>query len=49
MGCPTCYTFQYDDMSVTFSGKVSASPTNAANGANDTITFCPNGVSVPPC
>lgn len=47
-GCPTCYAYQFDDLSSTFSGFSAASTQNAANGTNYTITFCPNGTSVPP-
>lgn len=46
-GCPTCYSYQYDDMSSTFTGMTS-SLSNAANGTNYTITFCPGGTSIPP-
>jgi hypothetical protein len=45
-GCPTCYAYQYDDMSSTFNG-LSSSPGNAANATNYTITFCPGGTSIP--
>lgn len=47
-GCPTCYSYQFDDVSSSFSGFSAASSTNAANGTNYTITFCPGGISVPP-
>lgn len=46
-GCPTCYSYQYDDMSSTFTG-LNSTPPNAANGTNYTITFCPGGTSIPP-
>jgi hypothetical protein len=47
LGCPTCYSYQYDDVTVTFHGQNIASNNNAANGTGYTITFCPNGISVP--
>ena len=48
LGCPTCYTYAFDDMSSSFTASAPASTTNAANAATYTVTFCPNGVSVPP-
>ena len=48
LGCPTCYTYQFDDASSSFTASVPASTSNAANSTNYTITFCPNGVSIPP-
>jgi hypothetical protein len=46
-GCPTCYAYQFDDMSSTFNGYVAQSTGNAANGTSYTITFCPGGKAVP--
>jgi hypothetical protein len=46
-GCPTCYTYQYDDKSVSFQGLSNPSTANAANGTDYTITFCPNNTSIP--
>lgn len=43
MGCPTCYSYQYDDMASTFSGFTSASTSNPVNGVNYEIIFCPDG------
>lgn len=42
-GCPTCYSFQYDDPSSSFSGYTPASTSNPANAMNYTVTFCPGG------
>lgn len=44
---PTAYSFQFDDMSSTFQGYKQASNNNAANAVNYTITFCPDGKSIP--
>ncbi len=46
-GCPTCYTFQFDDASSTFSGYSPVSNNIASNATNYTITFCPGGTTVP--
>ena len=46
-GCPTCYTYVYDDETSTFTGDRPASTSNASNATSYTITFCPDGVSVP--
>jgi hypothetical protein len=45
-GCPTCYSYQFDDMSSTFTGFATVN-NNPANGANYTITFCPGGKYLP--
>lgn len=47
-GCPTCYSYQFDDLASTFSGFSAANTLNASNGTNYTITFCPGGTSIPP-
>lgn len=39
--CPTCYSYQYDDNSSSFTCQTPATGSNPANGANYTITFCP--------
>lgn len=39
--CPTCYSYQYDDNSSSFTCQTAASGTNPANGVNYTVTFCP--------
>lgn len=39
--CPTCYSYQFDDNSSSFTCQTPASGSNPANGANYTITFCP--------
>lgn len=46
-GCPTCYTYQYDDPSSTFQGYSPASSSNAANAESYTVTFCPDGKAIP--
>ncbi len=40
-GCPTCYTYQFDDASASFQAYVAATTTNGSNATNYTITFCP--------
>lgn len=39
--CPTCYSYQFDDNSSSFTCQTAASGSNPANGTNYTITFCP--------
>jgi len=46
-GCPTCYSFQYDDPSSTFEAYAPASSSNAANAESYTVTFCPGGKYLP--
>ena len=46
-GCPTCYSYQYDDPSSTFNAYAPKSTSNAANAVNYTITFCPEGKAMP--
>jgi hypothetical protein len=41
-GCPTCYTYQYDDKASTFKGLAPASSSNPVNGVNYDIIFCPD-------
>lgn len=42
VGCPTCYTYQFDDMASSFSGNTPASTSNPENGVNYDIIFCPD-------
>jgi hypothetical protein len=48
--CPTCYAFQFDDQSSTFVAwtPYQSSPNNPASKVDYTITFCPNGIHIPP-
>lgn len=39
--CPTCYSYQFDDNSSSFTCQTQASTSNPANGTNYTVTFCP--------
>ncbi len=39
--CPTCYSYQYDDNSSSFTCQTQASTSNPANATNYTVTFCP--------
>lgn len=39
--CPTCYSYQYDDNSSSFTCQTPATSSNPANGANYIVTFCP--------
>jgi hypothetical protein len=41
VGCPTCYTYQFDDASSSFQAYQAFGPGNGANAVNYTITFCP--------
>lgn len=40
--CPTCYSFQYDDVSSSFGCHTNATENNPANATNYTITYCPS-------
>jgi hypothetical protein len=40
-GCPTCYSYQFDDASSSFQAYAAANPNNGSNATNYTITFCP--------
>jgi hypothetical protein len=40
-GCPTCYTYQFDDASSSFQAYLAQSSTNGSNSVDYTITFCP--------
>ena len=39
--CPTCYAYQFDDNSSSFTCQTSAGSTNPANATNYNVTFCP--------
>lgn len=39
--CPSCYSYQYDDNSSSFTCQTQASTSNPANATNYTVTFCP--------
>jgi len=43
MGCPSCYTFPYDDMSSTF---VCSQTNSKLNTLNYTVVLCPNGTQL---
>ena len=40
-GCPTCYTYQFDDASSSFQAYFAGVPNSGSNTVDYNITFCP--------